>query len=58
LGLALDEPKEVENLVRINEMDVLMDSMVQPFTKDQVLDYIHSPDKQGFVFTSAGGGGC
>ncbi len=58
MGLALDEPKEEEKIVRINEMDILMDSMVKPFTKDQVLDYIRSPEGQGFVFTSAAGGGC
>jgi Fe-S cluster assembly iron-binding protein IscA len=58
LGLALDEPQENEKSLQINEVAVLIEERIRPFTVDQILDYIHSHEGQGFVFTRAAGEGC
>ena len=49
MGLALDEPKEAET-VQVDGLQVLMDSQVQAYSEDQVLDYMDSSHGQGFLF--------
>jgi len=53
LGLALDEPNENEEITQVNGIDILISDAVKTFTDGNTIDYVNSPDGQGFVITSA-----
>lgn len=53
--MALDEPKENEQPVQVNGIDVLIADFVKPFIDGITLDYINKPNGEGFIVTGAGG---
>ena len=54
MGLALDEPNENEETTQANGMDVLIADAVKAFTDGNTIDYVNSPDGEGFVITPVG----
>jgi Fe-S cluster assembly iron-binding protein IscA len=54
MGMVLDEPKENEQPVNINGIDVLIANIVRPFTGGMTVDYVKQRFGQGFVFTGSG----
>jgi len=46
--LALDELKKDEQIVLINEIELIIDASVLPYTKGSEIDYISNPYGQGF----------
>ena len=58
MGMALDEPEQGEETVKINGIDVLIADMVRPFTEGNTLDYVRNPDGEGFVLAPEGGYSC
>jgi Fe-S cluster assembly iron-binding protein IscA len=55
MGLALDEPKDNEEPVRANGIDLLVAELAKPFVEDATVDYVKDPYSEGFVITGAGG---
>lgn len=49
MGMALDEPKEGEQAIQINEIDVLIGEDVKAFTAGNVVDYVDSYGQKGFM---------
>ena len=58
LGLALDEPGENENTTNVNGIDVLISEDVKPTAELNKIDYIKSPDGEGFVIGPKSGQSC
>jgi Fe-S cluster assembly iron-binding protein IscA len=54
LGLALDEPKEDEDTIQVNGIDVLISDAVKPFADANTIDYVNLPDGEGFIIAPAG----
>ena len=52
--MALDEPKENEQPVQVNGIDVLVEDSVRLFVDGSTVDYIKQPDSEGFVITGSG----
>jgi len=55
LGLALDELKEENKAVTINDIDLLIAENVLPYTKGSVIDYLNSEKGQGFTISAVSG---
>jgi len=51
LGLALGEPNENEDTTQVNGIDVLIADTVKAFTDGNMIDYVNSPQGEGFVIT-------
>ena len=51
--MALDEPKENEESVQVNGIDVLIADSVKPLVDGTVVDYINDPTGKGFVVKGA-----
>ena len=49
MGLALDEPNENEETTQINGIDVLISDAVKAFADRNTIDYVNSPDGEGFI---------
>ena len=58
LGLALDELKENEETTQVNGIDLLISDEIIPFSNGNTIDYIQSPDGDGFVIDNPGQTGC
>ena len=58
MGLALDEPNENEETTQVNGIDVLISDTVKAFADRNTIDYVNSPDGEGFTITSAGHTSC
>lgn len=58
MGLALDEPKENEETININGIDVLISEDVKPVASDNRVDYITSPEGEGFIIGPKSGESC
>jgi len=62
LALVLDEPKETDEVFKINGFTMLMDKELHETTKDVTVDYVNYGMRAGFQVSSqipvAGGGGC
>ncbi len=56
MGLALDEPQDNDDLVRVSSLDILVESRVRPFINHAVIDYIESGWGKGFSIRK--GYGC
>jgi len=56
--LALDEPKENEEIIQVNSIDVLISDVVKNFVDGSMIDYVNLPDGEGFVIAPAGGSYC
>ena len=55
MGLALDEPKEHEEPVQINGIDVLISDEVNSIASVKKIDYINSLDGEGFIIAPKSG---
>jgi Fe-S cluster assembly iron-binding protein IscA len=51
--MALDEPKENEESVLVNSIDVLIADSVKPLVEGTVVDYVDQPTGKGFVMRGA-----
>lgn len=58
MGMALDEPVENEQPLHINGLEVLIDDAIKPVTDGNILDYVKSPDGEGFVIAPESGSAC
>ena len=62
LGLALDEPKDNDEIVDNNEVKFLVDNDLMKTCGDITVDYTEAGYRSGFAITSTipvgGGGGC
>jgi len=59
LGLALDEPNENEDTIQVNGIDVLISDDVKPAASENKIDYIKSPEGEGFIIApKSGESGC
>ena len=59
LGLALDESKNEEQTYTVNEIELMIDEKVMPYTKGNEIDYINNSYGQGFsIAPTTGGCGC
>ncbi len=58
MGLALDETKNEDQIYTINDIELLIDDQVLPFTKGNEIDYINNAYGQGFSIAPTMGGGC
>ena len=56
IGLALDEPAADDSITTINEIVVAIDPMIEPNTKDLILDI--SGDKKGLSLLGNTGNCC
>jgi Fe-S cluster assembly iron-binding protein IscA len=56
--LALDESKNEEQTHTINEIDLMIDANVLPYTKGKEIDYISNAYSQGFSIAATKGTGC
>ena len=54
MGLTLDESKDEDKKLVLNEIEILVDAQVERFTDDQVIHYV----QDGFTITSTNGGSC
>ena len=53
MGMALDEPKENEQPLHVNGIDVLVEEIIRPILDETTIDY---DSDEGFVI--AGSGAC
>lgn len=56
--MALDELKKEEQLYTINEIELMIDENVLPYTKGNEIDYISNAYGQGFSIAPTMGGSC
>ena len=54
MGMALDEPKDNEQPVNVNGIDILVEDFARPIVDGTKIDYIENPDGKGFVVTRDG----
>lgn len=55
MGLALDELKEDNTLVTVNDVELLIAENVLPYTKGSVIDYLDSERGKGFTISAVSG---
>lgn len=58
MGLALDEPKEDEQIHTINEVELLIEENVLGYTEGNEIDFISNERGEGFAIGPVGGGSC
>jgi Fe-S cluster assembly iron-binding protein IscA len=57
--LTLDESKNEEQTYTVNEVELMIDENVLPYTKGNEIDYISNAYGQGFsIAPTMGGGSC
>jgi Fe-S cluster assembly iron-binding protein IscA len=56
--LALDEPKENDTTLSMNDIAVVVESSLEPFLEDQVVDFVSTPHGQGLVISRSGMQAC
>ena len=56
--MALDELKKEEQTYTINEIDLMIDESVLPYTKESQIDYVNNAYGQGFSIAPVRGGSC
>ena len=49
MGMALDEPKENEQPVNVNGIDVLVEDEARELVDGTTIDYVNNPDDEGFI---------
>ena len=52
MGMALDEPKENEQPVHVNGIDVLVEDFVRTLVDGSTIDYVENPDGKGFIISN------
>jgi Fe-S cluster assembly iron-binding protein IscA len=55
LGLALDEPKENEDIIQVNGIKLLISDEVKPIANLNKIDYISSAHGEGFIIVPKSG---
>lgn len=50
--MALDEPQENEQPVRVNGIGVLVEDFAKTLVDDMTIDYVQNQDSKGFVITN------
>jgi len=58
LGLALDELQDNQQTHTINDIDLLIEESILPFTQDRQVNYIDNEYGQGFSIGAASGASC
>ena len=58
MGLALDEPNENEDTIHVNGIDVLISDDVKPAASANKIDYMKSPQGEGFIIVPKSGQSC
>jgi Fe-S cluster assembly iron-binding protein IscA len=58
LGLALDEPTEKDNMLELNGITVLAEKSLNSFLEEQVIDFVTSGGREGFVVGPSWGHAC
>ena len=58
MGLALDEPKDNDKALSLNDIPVLVESAIAPFLEGQVVDFVSTPHGQGLVISRSGMQAC
>ncbi len=53
MGLALDEPKEDEQPIQVNGINVLIAEIAKPFVDNAPVDYVKEPYGEGFVIADS-----
>ncbi|MBN2427763.1 MAG: hypothetical protein JXK94_05460 [Deltaproteobacteria bacterium] len=56
--MALDEPKNDEKVYTINEINLLIDDSVLPFTRENEIDFRMDSYGQGFSISPPAGSNC
>ncbi len=55
MGMALDGPMESEEIHQVNGVDLLVNSDAKAHTSGKILDYITSPEGDGFIIQAESG---
>lgn len=55
--MALDEPEGSEIPIQVNGLDVLVSEKIKGFVDGSIVDYIRSPEREGFTI-STGNSSC
>ena len=58
LGLALDGPRENEQTIKIDGVEILVNDDALPYATGSVIDYAGSPEGNGFTISSESGKCC
>ncbi len=58
MGLALDEPSENDNEMELNGIKVVAEKSLTSFLDEQVIDFVTSGGREGFVVGPAWGSAC
>ena len=58
LGLALDEPGENDNKMTLNGIELLAEKSLNSFLDGQVIDFVNSGMREGFVISPEFGSSC
>lgn len=58
MGMALDEPRENENPVKVDEFEFLIADDVKPFASGLLLDWVKAFGGEGFVLQPESGSSC
>ncbi|MDY6912528.1 MAG: hypothetical protein SVM79_09245 [Chloroflexota bacterium] len=58
MGLALDGPRENEQTVKIDGVEILVNDDALPYVPGNVIDYARSPQGDGFTIYSESGRCC
>ncbi len=58
MGLALDEPTEKDTTLELNGIIVLAEKSINSFLDDQIIDFVKSGNREGFVVGPSWRGTC
>lgn len=58
MGVALDEPRENEQILPADGIDILVSDEVKPYASGSVLEWTTGFMGEGFVLRPASGHGC
>ena len=58
MGLALDELKNDQQIHTVNDIDLLIEESILPFTKDRQVNYIDNQYGKGFSISAASNVNC
>jgi Fe-S cluster assembly iron-binding protein IscA len=58
LGLALDEPNDNDTKLNLNGIELVAEKKLKSFLEDQVIDFVNSGFREGFVISPEYGSSC
>lgn len=56
--MALDEPNEKDTKLNLNGVDLLAEKSLNSFLEGQVIDFVNSGYREGFVISPEWGSSC